>query len=74
LHRAPPFVWGLNGDLTAYNKSQSVLRWGGAFYMIIKVFQVWQPPVFGSNFAYITTFGWMPIISIYLQVDFNLRI
>ena len=30
----------------AYIKSQSVLRWGGAFYMIIKICQVRKWPVF----------------------------
>jgi hypothetical protein len=30
-------VWRLGLALTAYNKSQSVLRWGGAFYMIFKL-------------------------------------
>ncbi len=31
LHTAPPFVRGLNWRLTAYNKSQTVLRLEGAF-------------------------------------------
>ena len=29
-----------------------------------KICQVWQPPVFGSNFAHITTFARVWIISI----------
>lgn len=33
-----------------------------------KICQVWQPPVFESNFEDITTFAWVCIISMYLYL------